>query len=80
MSWCSIPSLEAASTCAAALLTGRRYLGIELDAEFHETALAEIGQSEREDRKAVLSCTLSHVAVSVPACPPRFKRSIVTEL
>ena len=26
------------STCAAALLTGRKYIGIELDAEYHETA------------------------------------------
>ena len=27
-----------ASTCAAALLTGRKYIGIELDAEYHQAA------------------------------------------
>jgi DNA modification methylase len=38
------PFTGSGSTCAAALLTGRRYLGIELDAEFHEAA------SQRLDR------------------------------
>ena len=32
------------STCAAALLTGRKYIGIELDAEYHQAA------SQRMDR------------------------------
>jgi len=38
------PFTGSGSTCAAALLTGRRYLGIELDAEFHQAA------SQRLDR------------------------------
>ena len=38
------PFTGSGSTCAAALLTDRRYFGIELDAEFHETA------SQRLDR------------------------------
>jgi DNA modification methylase len=38
------PFTGSGSTCAAALLTGRRYLGVELDAEFHEAA------SQRLDR------------------------------
>ncbi len=36
------PFTGSGSTCAAALLAGRRYLGIELDAEFHETALQRL--------------------------------------
>ena len=38
------PFTGSGSTCAAALLTGRRYLGIELDTHFHEAA------SQRLDR------------------------------
>jgi DNA modification methylase len=38
------PFTGSGSTCAASLLTGRRYLGIELDAEFHAAA------SQRLDR------------------------------
>lgn len=32
------PFAGSGSSCAAALLTGRRYTGIELDAEYHQTA------------------------------------------
>ena len=38
------PFTGSGSTCAAALLTGRRYIGIELDAQFHQAA------SQRLDR------------------------------
>jgi DNA modification methylase len=36
------PFAGSGSTCAAALLTGRRYIGIELDAEYVYQALARL--------------------------------------
>ena len=38
------PFTGSGSTCAASLLTGRRYFGIELDAEFHEAASQRLGR------------------------------------
>jgi hypothetical protein len=36
------PFCGSASTCAAALLTGRRYIGIEVDSEYHDNATARM--------------------------------------
>ena len=45
-----------ASTCAAALLTGRRYMGVEMDPQYHATAAARMQRiQERIAAKAVLS-------------------------
>ena len=46
------PFCGSASTCAAALLTGRRYVGIEMDSEYHANATARMQRiHERIARK-----------------------------
>jgi DNA modification methylase len=63
------------STCAAALLSRRKYIGIELDPEYHLAASQRMARIDERiaAKKAVLSRTPSHVALSMPACPPRLK-------
>jgi len=58
------PFAGSGSTCAAALLTGRQYLGMELDAEYHRTASERLERvKERIARRSSLSfpteCILS---------------------
>lgn len=36
------PFAGSGSTCASAILTGRRYLGIELDPEYHAQAVSRL--------------------------------------
>jgi DNA modification methylase len=68
------PFAGSGSSCAAALLTGRKYIGIELNAEYFSEA------SRRMDRvKARISTRRSSAfqpEVIVSARPPRLKASM----
>lgn len=69
------PFAGSGSSCAAALLTGRKYIGIELNTEYFSEA------SRRMDRvKARISARRSsafQLEVIVSAPPPRLKASIL---
>ena len=47
------PFAGSRSYLAAALLTGRSYIGIELDAEYHCTACERLNRVKREVREAM---------------------------
>jgi DNA modification methylase len=63
-----------ASTCAAALLTGRKYIGIELDAEYHRAAKERM--TRITERIATKRSSLSFPRMVHDACvPARVKAS-----
>ena len=57
-----------ASTCAAALLTGRKYIGIELDSEYHQTASCRMERIQK--RIAAKSSSRSSPRSFHDACVP----------
>ncbi len=74
------PFAGSGSSCAAALLTGRKYIGVEMDGVYFQQASDRLKQSPPEGRpKAIFWCGHSHASVMLPACPPRLKTSHCSE-
>ena len=62
------PFAGSGSSCAAAMLTGRRYIGIELDAEFHQAATQRM--SRVKERAAARRSSPSFPRSADDTCVP----------